>query len=742
LIYKLITSDAEMSELLEDLSKFDLWAVDTETSGLNVRKDIVTDIAFCNGITAYNIVHKVYDNNDFVTYVSHNKCLEALSKLQKLRTHNGSYDTRIIYHYFGINLIEKIYEDSMLAAHTNDENLFNYGLKELGTSVFGASSVDEKKEMLESIKLVGGGDKEYYKADYKVRAKYAMKDVELTWMLCEHYVQLLKAQDLYKFFQEEPMELYRHVTIYMELFGVPVDVKLLQQSLEEINVDITNIENSIHTQIEPFLAPFNKWYLEKEHPFQLSGSSLKTLAELTAPIYWPKTKSGHTFAAKKIEPFKGSDLYKYYSGELRVPEEIKLKVQYALYAASGTKRMFNLLSKHHLKKLFFEILKEIPISKTDKGNPQVDDDTLEAFSTKYAWVKELQTYNKLIKIRGTYIERFLEEQEEGVFYPSFYQHRTDSGRYSGDMQQLPKLYEEEQLLKGEVSALVYKYTNNIRRFFISGTDKIFADFDYDSQEVKVFAHVSGDERIKDIFRKGYDFYSQICIDTEGLTEYSADKKAPNYLGKLNKPARQRAKSYALGLAFNMSPYALSKNLGISESEAKSIHFKYFESFPELKSWVESSKKFAIKNGYIKSEAGRVRRLQYLKENYDLYGDVLFDSLELWKRYNESVSEYARMKQVSKVCRSLLNVSVNFQVQSLAASITNRAAIACAKKLKENKLDARICNVVHDQLTVVTSLHDKDESSRILEECMTNTYKISIELPAPPSWGINFAESKG
>jgi len=101
-----------------------------------------------------------------------------------------------------------------------------------------------------------------------------------------------------------------------------------------------------------------------------------------------------------------------------------------------------------------------------------------------------------------------------------------------------------------------------------------------------------------------------------------------------------------------------------------------------------------------------------------------------------------MKQVSKVCRSLLNVSVNFQVQSLAASITNRAAIACAKKLKENKLDARICNVVHDQLTVVTSLHDKDESSRILEECMTNTYKISIELPAPPSWGINFAESKG
>ncbi len=318
MIYKLITSDAEMNELLEDLSKFDLWAVDTETSGLNVRKDIVTDIAFCNGITAYNIVHKVYDNNDFVTYVSHNKCVEALSKLQKLRTHNGSYDTRIIYHYFGINLIEKIYEDSMLAAHTNDENLFNYGLKELGTSVFGASSVDEKKEMLESIKLVGGGDKEYYKADYKVRAKYAMKDVELTWMLCEHYVQLLKAQDLYNFFQEEPMELYRHVTIYMELFGVPVDVKLLQQSLEEINVDITNIENSIHTQIEPFLAPFNKWYLEKEHPFQLSGSSLKTLAELTAPIYWPKTKSGHTFAAKKIEPFKGSDLYKYYSGELRV----------------------------------------------------------------------------------------------------------------------------------------------------------------------------------------------------------------------------------------------------------------------------------------------------------------------------------------------------------------------------------------------------------------------------------------
>lgn len=737
MIYKVITSDAEMSELLEDLSKFDLWAVDTETSGLNVRKDIVTDIAFCNGITAYNIVHKVYDNNDFVTYVNHNKCVEALSKLQKLRTHNGSYDTRIIYHYFGINLIEKIYEDSMLAAHTNDENLFNYGLKELGTSVFGEDATNEKKEMLDSIKLVGGGDKEYYKADYKVRAKYAMKDVELTWRLCEHYVQLLKAQDLYKFFQEEPMELYRHVTIYMELFGVPVDVKLLQQSLEEINVDIKSIENSIHRQIEPFLAPFNKWYLEKEHPFQLSGSSLKTLAELTAPIYWPKTKSGHTFAAKKIEPFKGSDLFKYYSGELRVPEEIKLKVQYALYAASGTERMFNLLSKHHLKKLFFEILKEIPISKTDKGNPQVDDDTLEAFSAKYSWVKELQTYNKLIKIRGTYIERFLEEQEDGVFYPRYLQHKTTSGRYSGDLQQLPKLYEEGE----DVEAVVRKYNDRIRNFFVSGEGHSFIDADYSSLEVVVFADDAQDQALMNIIINKYDLYSQGAINVFNLPEYSADKKAPNFLKNARPELRQQAKAFMLGIRYGLGSYKLHKDLNISQMQAESIIRNYFTAYPKLKLRMDEIIKSAQENGYVKSAGGRIRHLPELKLLYTKYGDTIYDGLELWKKYNEQPATYAAVKADARLASSLRNNALNFPIQSFATTIVSRASIEIAKEMRCRGLKGYICMSTHDEINLRVPNSEIEEAAKILRDKMENTTKLSVPLEAEPIIGTKYGEVK-
>lgn len=714
-------------------------AYDTETTGLNVRQASVIGLSCAGEGFSFYVILQEYINGQLVEVLPKSSVTPLLQLLSKRRliTHNGSYDSRITYHYFGIELWSAIYADSMLMAHCLDENKFNYGLKELGAEIFGADSVAERDAMKLSISENGGSKKEYYKADSNLLALYGRKDAELTYRLYKYFKPRLQQQNLWSFFQvDEVMPLYREVTIPLELGGVPVDMPLLLTAQSEIAADLEVIEAEIQTEVAPLLTEFNRWFLNKDYEVKISGPFLQKYAELQNAKL-PRTKTGaYSFTASNIAKLEECRLKQILLKQARLTDSEILETQLAMHADTGAKYMLNILSKHHLKKIFFEKLGETPLSRTDKGNPQVDDDFLQAMGLKYPWAAKLQLYNRLTKIKGTYIDRFIEGSENGIFYPSFSQHRTVSGRYSGDLQQLSRPLED-----GQDHPLAVKYTNLIRRFFISGDGYTFADFDYDSQEVKVFAHISGEQSIKDIFANGDDFYSAVCIAAEGLQGFSANKKAYNYLGKVNKPARQRAKAYALGLAFNMSPYKLKFELNCSEEEAKRIYDSYFAAYPKLKEWLESSKAFALQNGYIKTEAGRVRRFPSLKRYYAEHGDVLFNGLELWKRYNETPARYERMKEIAGICKNELNNAANVQVQGLASSITNRAAIKTARALKAAGLKARLCNVIHDQLTVLAPDAELEQACQILQNSMETAYKISVPLTAPPSWGKNFAESK-
>ncbi len=501
--------------------------------------------------------------------------------------------------------------------------------------------------------------------------------------------------------------------------------------------------------------------MNKNYPFELNARFKQKLGEFIAPELWPRLESGKlSFNAAdlkrakeltKTEIKKGvsrpllqeSDFENYISGKIRMPSELVYKVQRALMEEDGVKHIFNLSSKDHLKRLFFgtstveSVLKEIPISTTDKGSPQVDDEFLSAMALKYDWVKKLQRLNSLNKIKSTYVDRFLEEQENGIFYPSFYQHRTTSGRYSGDFQQLPRIKNEEE----EPDEVVREFTSRIRNFFIAGVGKKFVDADYSSLEVVVFADDAEDEPLLNIIKNKEDFYSRLAILVYDLPEYSADKSSPIFLKKHRPEIRQAAKAFALGIRYGLGEYKLHKDLNITQQEAKRIVDSYFSSFPKLKSRMDDLQDSARRLGYVKSKAGRIRHLPEIPKIIDKWGECILNGLDLWKEWNEYPEQYEAAKRDARVLNNLLNNALNFPIQSFAASIVNRASIRLSKQFRKDGINAYIAANVHDEILVRCDENCVDIVKQYMREYMENTTTLLVPLEAEPIVGDRYGEVK-
>lgn len=757
--YEIIIDSTAFREALYYLEQYEYVTYDTETTGLNTRQDKVIGVAFsCSENVGYYLPIYYWNGEELIQH--HSLSLERAEKLleilqtKKLIMHNASFDCRITKSNFNVDLVPSLHCDTILLKHAVDEER-PFGLKDIAKKIQKHIGLDveseanaEQLDMIESIKSNGGSTSkdnyELYKADMAKIGIYACADVDLTFRIFNYYSKKLKEEGLEKFFyDEETMPLLKHVTIPMESSGIPLDLESLQQAQREITEDIELLEQKIQTEIEPSLPEFEKWYLWLHFPPRRSGSFAQALAEY-AQLKLPKTNSGRfSLSESSLEQMEPSIYKDYLLGGDYLPDNIVKEIQLKLFNESGEKHMFNLSSKHHLKKLFFEILGEHPVSRTDKGNPQADHLFLTSVKDKYDWMPLLLDYNKLQKLKSSYIDRFLDRQENGIFYPQFFQHRTISGRYGSDIQQLPR-----PLDPGTASDIVIKHTNRMRKFFISGNDHRFIDSDYESLEPHVFAHISKDDKLKDIFRKNNDFYSTIAIDTESISGVSPNKEADNYLGKILKPTRQKAKAYALGIPYGMEAFLLSKTIDISQTRAEVLIRNYLRAYPKLAEWMEISNKRCVEEGFVTSEAGRVRHFKMAKafwyspeDRKTLFtkkGEVI-DSLELWKKWNQNPKKYNSLKWKRKQLKNFLNNAKNFQIQSLAASITNRACIAIAKELKRQNVDGYICAQIHDQIIVRIDSRYAEKWKKIVQYLMENTYKLSLPLKAPAEIAKDFYE---
>ena len=761
--------DKETLKLLhEHIVSSDVIAVDTETTGLNPRKNKIIgwSVSGDEGVGFYlpTLVFD-YEKDELVLQEIDGTSTETISKNllkllkgKKLVFHNASFDVQFIKNYFGVDLLPDVWVDTGLLVHTvYEEGAFGFGnpfglksiaimnQKELGLDVEKAAN-EEQVELKENIKKNGGQTTkalyEIYKADLDILSKYASADTDLTLRICNLYLKKLKEEKLEKFFfEDEVMPIYREVTVPMEAHGVDLDMELLNKIHDEILIDQKENKEIVMKSLLA-IPEVKEWVVAtsmNNYPVSHKGNWAQTLVQrYSLPLPKSEKTGKYSLTQKYIEELDESNVKQFLlTGDESLLEDVeKARLSMSLWKESNDGDYINIQSKKHLGEIVFKymgIKPKVSGANTKSGRDKFDMSMVEELSKTYAWAENLRIYNKLLKIKSTYVDRFRDRNEDGRYYFYFKQNGTVSGRYGSDAQQLPKPLEE-----GEDAPIIMKYVNIVRAFLTAGDGRKVIDADYESLEPHCFASVTGDENLREIFRKGWDFYSTVAIQTENLKGVSADKKADNYLKKLDPIKRNKAKAYSLGIAYGMEAYALKMTLGVDQKEAERLIKGYLDGFPQLAEWRERSREQVKAYGRITNYVGRIRHLPRVKQYYEKFDNKLMD----WRFRKTLESTYGKEKVIKayRDFRNGLNNCLNFQLQSLAAAVVNRAALVINRKAKELGIDACVQAQVHDQLIINCDKKDVAMFAPIVQDIMeTTTVLPGVTLKAPPEISDNWKD---
>jgi DNA polymerase I-like protein with 3'-5' exonuclease and polymerase domains len=760
--YVIVDSTEKTKELAKYILESDVIAFDTETNSLNTRKGKIVGFSVTTSEgTGYYYPTMIYSGEKLIeNEIEGQSCHAVAKKLiellvgKKIIGHNLSFDTRFVKCFYGIDLTPSVHADTMLMVHTVREEGAGFGssspfaLKEIAKSVQAEIGLDVEKEANEeqielktSIKANGGSiskdNYEIYKADLSILGKYAVADTDLTLRIYNHFSQILEKEGLTKFFYEdEVMPLYKEVTIPMEECGVRLDMELITQAKQRVSEDLIRYHSIVTKELleKPEVRTWVMYRAMEDYPPSNKGAFAQELVE-ELKLPFDKLASGkYSITTNSVANLEEGSIKSFFetNDPTFLEEDIKIKIAVKMWKDQNNGNYFNIQSKDHLGEIAFGALGIKPLSTTKTGKPQFDDDLIQSIFKKHNWAKSLRVYNKLLKIKSTYIDRFLESEEGGNYYFYYKQHATVSGRYGSDAQQLPRPKEE-----GDDDPIVVEYNNMIRAFFVPKEGNIFIDCDYSSLEPRVFSHVSSDEGLYEIFFKDYDFYSTIAIKTEKLNQYSPDPKDSNFLKKVAPALRNKAKAYSLGIPYGMSPYALGMTIGVKRKEAEELVNGYLNGFPNLKKWMEESKLFAKENGYIKTQVGRIRHLDNLKKIYEVFGDSIMNydfKKQLEKQYGQ-----AKATRLISQYKNGVNSSMNFQIQSMAASVVNRAAIAINREFQKRGINGQVIAQIHDQLVMEVEESRAKEAAEIVQDKMENTTKLNVPLVAVPAIAHNLRD---
>ena len=742
--YKIITDEAGVVELAAYIRDGNIISYDTETTSVNPRTGQIIGFSVSANIgEGYYLPTRKWnaDAQQLVDLsIGGKSCDDIAIQLikmlldKKLVMHNASFDIRYTKNFYGIDLRDALYCDTMLLRHTLKED-GPFGLKDTAIELQQELGLEAEKDANEeqvrlknSITSNGGSTTktnfEIYKADMQLLGEYAAADTDLTLRIMTHYLPILKEEGLWDFFfTEEVMPLYKTVTIQMEEVGTQLNMDLINDLDIQITKDIVRLEKEVSDELLA-LPQTKQWIMERAriaHPPKVKGNFGKLLLEYKLNGSLKNELGAEEFLNDGNEQ------------HLDIVDSVRISLD-ILKQKNGT--LINISSKKQLSEICFGYLGIKPLSQTRKGADQFNEDLVDSLAKDYVWASKMKDYNKLNKIKSSYIDRFKINGENGRYYFYVKQHGTTSGRFSSDSQQMPRILEP-----GEASPLVLKYNNVVRGFLQAEEGRKLVICDQNSLEPRVFASVSNDPALINVFKNGEDLYSRVAIQAFKLTGVSAIKSDDNYLKKVKPELRQRAKSIALAIPYGAGAWQIGQTLGIHVKEAQKLVDGYLEGFPELAKWMSDTHLRANTLGKIINKTGRIRHLDKVKYIYEKFEDNLLKPwvFKTMKEQAKRAGNVNELQQLRMEYKNGLNNAKNFQIQSLAASIMNRSAIAIHKAFKEKGLDAYIMLQIHDEFVVNCKEEIAEEVATLVKHHMENTVQIATGLIAEPNIASDFGE---
>ena len=350
---------------------------------------------------------------------------------------------------------------------------------------------------------------------------------------------------------------------------------------------------------------------------------------------------------------------------------------------------FNINSTQQFGHILFDKLGLPPVKKTKTGY-STSAEVLEKLRGKHPIVEAVLDYRQLAKLKSTYVDGLMKViAPDGRIHTSFQNTVTATGRLSStepNLQNIP--------VRTELGA-------ELRRMFVAPEGKVLVDADYSQIELRLLAHIAGDEHMIAAFRSGEDIHTVTASQVFGVPPESVTHEM-----------RRRAKAVNFGIVYGISDFSLSQDIGVTRAEAREYMEKYFEKYSGVHAYMTRVVEQAKENGWVSTLMGRRRWLPELKSsNFNL------------RSFGE-------------------RVALNMPIQGTAADIIKLAMIKVRDRLLSEGLEARLVLQVHDELIVECPEGETQRVKALLEGEMEHVVELALPLTAEAHAGRSWAEAKG
>ena len=351
---------------------------------------------------------------------------------------------------------------------------------------------------------------------------------------------------------------------------------------------------------------------------------------------------------------------------------------------------FNISSPKQVGEVLFDKLKITDkAKKTKTGQYVTSEEVLESLKNKHQIVEKILDYRGLKKLLSTYIDALpqLINPRTGKIHTSFNQTVTATGRLSSsnpNLQNIPIRNEDGK---------------EIRKAFIPEEGCEFFSADYSQIELRIMAHLSGDKNMIEAFQEGDDIHAS-----------TASKVYKIGLDEVTREQRSKAKTANFGIIYGISVFGLAERMNVPRSEAKELIEGYFQTYPQVKEYMDMSIAKARENGYIETIFGRKRFLPDISS------------------HNAVVRGYAERN------------AINAPIQGSAADIIKVAMINIYRRFKDENIRSKMILQVHDELNFSVYQEEKEKVQNIVIEEMEKAYAMQVPLRADCGWGKNWLEA--